>query len=200
MPANILVLDDEKNYLLVLESILEDEGYSVTTLDDPEMGLAYLEDSEVDVVLTDMKMPKLTGQDVLEHCKKNYPHIPVLIMTAFGSIEAAVEAMRIGAFDYITKPFANEELLLSISKADQFSATQQENIRLKREIRARYSKDNIIARGKGMQQVMDMVDRAAPSRSTVLILGESGTGKELIARSIHTSSPPRDEPDRKSVG
>ena len=111
MAANILILDDEKNYLLILESILEDEGYNVTTLSDPEMGLAYLEDSEVDVVLTDMKMPGLTGQDVLEHCKKNYPHIPVLIMTAFGSIEAAVEAMRIGAYDYITKPFANEELL-----------------------------------------------------------------------------------------
>ncbi|MBI9081693.1 MAG: sigma-54-dependent Fis family transcriptional regulator [Pseudodesulfovibrio sp.] len=194
MPANILVLDDEKNYLLVLESILTDEGYSVTTLSDPEMGLAYLEDSEVDIVLTDMKMPKLTGQDVLEHCKKSYPHIPVLIMTAFGSIEAAVEAMRIGAFDYITKPFANEELLLSISKAEQFSMTQQENIRLKREIRGKYSKDNIIARGKGMQQVLDMVDRAAPSKSTVLILGESGTGKELVARAIHTSSPRRDEP------
>ena len=127
MPANILILDDEKNYLLILESILEDEGYNVTTLSDPEMGLAYLEDSEVDIVLTDMKMPKLTGQDVLAHCKKNYPHIPVLIMTAFGSIEAAVEAMRIGAFDYITKPFANEELLLSISKAKQYAATQQEN-------------------------------------------------------------------------
>ncbi|BDQ38280.1 acetoacetate metabolism regulatory protein AtoC [Pseudodesulfovibrio nedwellii] len=194
MAANILVLDDEKNYLLILETILEDEGFNVTTLSDPEMGLAYLEDSEVDIVLTDMKMPGLTGQDVLEHCKKNYPHIPVLIMTAFGSIEAAVEAMRIGAFDYITKPFANEELLLSISKAEQFAATQQENIRLKREIRDRYSKDNIIARGKGMQQVMDMVDRAAPSRSTVLILGESGTGKELIARSIHTSSPRREAP------
>jgi two-component system NtrC family response regulator len=194
MAANILILDDEKNYLLILESILEDEGYNVTTLSDPEMGLAYLEDSEVDVILTDMKMPGLTGQDVLEQCKKNYPHIPVLIMTAFGSIEAAVEAMRIGAFDYITKPFANEELLLSISKAVQYASTQQENIRLKKEIRDRYSKDNIIARGKGMQQVLEMVDRAAPSKSTVLILGESGTGKELVARAIHTSSPRREAP------
>lgn len=193
MSANILILDDEKNYLLILESLLEDEGYNVTALADPEMGMAYLEESEVDVVLTDMKMPRMTGQDVLERVKKNYPHIPVLIMTAFGSIEAAVEAMRIGAFDYITKPFANEEMLLSLSKAVQYAETQQENVRLKREMRERYGKGSIIARGKGMEQVLDMVDRAAPSRSTVLILGESGTGKELIARAIHNSSPRRDQ-------
>jgi two-component system NtrC family response regulator len=108
MPSNILVLDDERNYLLILDALLSDAGYSVTALHDPELGLAYLEESEVDVVVTDMKMPKLTGQDVLEHVHANYPHIPVLIMTAFGSIESAVEAMRLGAFDYVTKPFSNE--------------------------------------------------------------------------------------------
>ncbi len=194
MPANILVLDDEKNYLLILESILEEEGYDVTALSDPEMGMAYLEDSEVDVILTDMKMPKLTGSDVLEHVKKQYPHIPVLIMTAFGSVESAVEAMRIGAFDYITKPFANEELLLSLSKAVSYAETQQDNLRLRRQLQEKFGSGNIIARGKGMREVLEMVNRAAPSKSTVLIMGESGTGKELIARAIHDNSPRKDMP------
>jgi two-component system NtrC family response regulator len=194
MSANILLLDDEKNYLLVLESVLTDEGYSVTALSSPEMGLAYLDDSEVDVIITDMKMPGMSGQDVLEHVKRNYPYIPVLIMTAFGSIESAVEAMRIGAFDYITKPFNNEELLLSLDKAARFARTQQENRRLRQQIQEKFGPNNIIGRGKAMQGVLEMVHRAGPSKSTVLITGESGTGKELVARAIHNVSPRKDAP------
>ncbi len=194
MPDNILILDDEQNYLLVLDTILSDAGYKVTALSDPEMGLAFLEESEVDVVVTDMKMPKLTGSQVLDHVKKHYPHIPVLIMTAFGSIESAVEAMRTGAFDYITKPFSNEELLLSLSKAMQYARAQQENRHLRRQIQERYGMGNIIARDKSMRHVLDMVHRAAPSRSTVLVTGESGTGKELIAKAIHNESPRKDGP------
>ncbi len=196
MPAkgNILILDDEQNYLLVLDAILTDAGYKVTPLSDPEMGLAFLEESEVDVVVTDMKMPKFTGRDVLDHVKKHYSHIPVLIMTAFGSIEAAVEAMRTGAFDYITKPFSNEELLLSLSKAMQYARAQQENLQLRRQIQERFGPDNIIGRDKSMRHVLDMVHRAAPSRSTVLVTGESGTGKELIAKAIHNESPRKDGP------
>ena len=194
MPGSILILDDEQNYLLVLDAILSDAGYTVTALSDPEMGLAFLEESEVDVVVTDMKMPKLTGKEVLDHVKKHYPHIPVLIMTAFGSIEAAVEAMRTGAFDYITKPFSNEELLLSLSKAMQYARAQQENRQLRRQIQERFGPENIIARDKSMRHVLDMVHRAAPSRSTVLVTGESGTGKELIAKAIHSDSPRKDGP------
>ena len=194
MSGNILILDDEQNYLLVLDAILSDAGYKATPLSDPEMGLAFLEESEVDVVITDMKMPKLTGKDVLDHVKKHYPHIPVLIMTAFGSIEAAVEAMRTGAFDYITKPFSNEELLLSISKAMQYARAQQENRQLRRQIQERFGPENIVARDKSMRQVLDMVHRAAPSRSTVLVTGESGTGKELISKAIHNDSPRKDGP------
>jgi len=194
MSGNILILDDEQNYLLVLDAILSDAGYKATPLSDPEMGLAFLEESEVDVVITDMKMPKLTGKDVLDHVKKHYPYIPVLIMTAFGSIEAAVEAMRTGAFDYITKPFSNEELLLSISKAMQYARAQQENRQLRRQIQERFGPENIIGRDKSMRHVLDMVHRAAPSRSTVLVTGESGTGKELIAKAIHNDSPRKDGP------
>jgi len=194
MSGNILIMDDEQNYLLVLDAILSDAGYKVTPLSDPEMGLAFLEESEVDVVITDMKMPKLTGRDVLDHVKKHYPQIPVLIMTAFGSIEAAVEAMRTGAFDYITKPFSNEELLLSLSKAMQYARAQQENRQLRRQIQERFGPENIVARDKSMRHVLDMVHRAAPSRSTVLVTGESGTGKELIAKAIHNDSPRKDGP------
>ncbi len=194
MSANILILDDEQNYLLVLQSVLEDEGYTVTALSHPEMGLAFLEDSEVDVIITDMKMPELSGQEVLARVQKLYPHIPVVIMTAFGSIESAVEAMRIGAFDYITKPFDNEELLLSLSKAVSYARTQQENIRLRAQIQQYFGTENIIGKGKAMQHVLSTVHRAGPSKSTVLITGESGTGKELVARALHNASPRQNAP------
>ena len=126
--ARILVIDDEKNYLLVLEALLADAGYSVTAINDPEMALAYLDDSEVEVVITDMKMPKMTGKEVLQSIKKSWSHIPVLIMTAFGSIESTVEVMRYGAFDYITKPFANDELLLSVHNAAELSRAHNNTV------------------------------------------------------------------------
>jgi len=194
MATNILILDDERNYLLILEALLTDAGYAVTALDDPEMGLAYLEESEVDVVITDMKMPKMTGQQVLEHVKKAYPHVPVIIMTAFGSIEAAVEAMRVGAFDYVTKPFSNDELMLTVAKAATFAATQRENILLRQSLEERYAMHKVLGRSKAIVSVLELVERAAPSRSTVLITGESGTGKELIAKAIHYASPRKDGP------
>jgi two-component system NtrC family response regulator len=194
MADNILILDDEQNYLLILDALLSDAGYSVTALTDPEMGLAYLEESEVDVVITDMKMPKLSGQQVLEHVTKNYSHIPVLIMTAFGSIEGAVEAMRIGAFDYIAKPFSNDELLLSVQKASAYAATQRRNRLLQESLEDRFGRHKIIGRSRAISRVLEMIDKAAPSKSTVLITGESGTGKELVAKAIHFASPRKDKP------
>jgi len=192
MPHHVLVLDDEKNYLLILEAMLEDAGYAVTALDDPELGLAYLEESEVDVVITDMKMPKVTGQQVLEHVKKNYAHIPVIIMTAFGSIEGAVEAMKLGALDYVTKPFSNDELMLTVAKAAQFATAQRENVMLRASLADRFGAHQIIGSSKALRRVLDLVMRAAPTRSTVLITGESGTGKELVAKALHYSSPRKD--------
>ncbi len=192
--AHILIIDDEKNYLLILETLLLDASYNVTAINDPETALTFLEDSEVDVIITDMKMPRLTGKDVLERVKKNWPDIPVLIMTAFGSIESAVEVMRYGAFDYITKPFANDELLLSLHNAVELSTAHRQYRLLQEAMEIRYGTHQIIGRSRGIRDVFSMIDRAAPSKSTVLITGESGTGKELVARAIHVTSPRKDGP------
>ena len=192
--AHILIIDDEKNYLLVLEALLVDAGYAVTGISDPETALAFLEESEVDVVVTDMKMPRVSGREVLERVKKNWPHVPVLIMTAFGTIESAVEVMKYGAFDYITKPFANDELLLSLHNATELSRTHRQYRLLQEAMEDRYGTHQIIGRSRGIRDVLNMVERAAPSRSTVLITGESGTGKELVARAIHVTSPRKDGP------
>ena len=192
--AHILIIDDEKNYLLVLQTLLEDEGYTVTALSDPETALAFLQESEVDVVVTDMKMPRITGLDVLERVKKQWPYTPVLIMTAFGTIESAVETMKYGAFDYITKPFSNDELLLSIHKAVELAQAHREYKLLQEAMQERFGLHTIIGRSAGISQVKLMVERAAPGRTTVLITGESGTGKELVARAVHLGSPRKDKP------
>ncbi len=192
--AHLLVIDDEKNYLLVLDALLSDAGYKVTALSDPETALAFLADSEVDVVITDMKMPKVSGQQVLEHVRQTHPQIPVLIMTAFGSIEGAVEAMKYGAFHYITKPFSNDEMLLSVHNAVQLSRAHQRYRLLQENLEDRYGKHQIIGSSKAMRDTMALIDQAAPTKSTVLITGESGTGKELAARAIHFASPRRQGP------
>ena len=192
--AHILIIDDEKNYLLVLQTLLEDEGYTVTALSDPETALAFLQESAVDVVVTDMKMPRITGLDVLERVKKQWPYIPVLIMTAFGTIESAVETMKYGAFDYITKPFSNDELLLSIHNAVELAQAHREYKLLQEAMQERFGLHTIIGRSAGISQVKLMVERAAPGRTTVLITGESGTGKELVARAVHLGSPRKDKP------
>jgi len=192
--AHILIIDDEKNYLLVLEMLLRDAGYTITALSDPETALAFLEESEVDVIITDMKMPRLSGKDVLMHIKRDYPHIPVLVMTAFGTIESAVDVMKIGAFDYITKPFANDELLLSVQNAAELAKVHRRYRLLHENLEERYGLHQIIGKSKGIKSVLALVDKAAPTKSNVLISGESGTGKELVARAIHFASPRKDGP------
>ena len=192
--VHLLIIDDEKNYLLVLETLLSDAGYAVTALNDPETALAFLEESEVDVVITDMKMPGLSGKEVLAHVKQRWPHIPVIIMTAFGSIEGAVNAMRYGAFNYITKPFSNDELLLSIQNAAELARAHRQYRILSESLEDRFGKHQIIGRSRAIKDILALVDRAGPSKAPVLITGESGTGKELVARAIHFSSSRSQEP------
>ncbi|BDV00691.1 acetoacetate metabolism regulatory protein AtoC [Thermodesulfomicrobium sp. WS] len=191
---HILVIDDERNYLLVLQAILEEEGYQVTALADPVLAVAFLDESEVDVVITDMKMPGMSGQEVLETVRHRFPHIPVLIMTAFGSIDHAVEAMKAGAFDYITKPFANDEILRSVRRAMQLAQAQRHNRLLQEHLAQRFGEGAIVGQSRAIREVLALAARVAPSRSTVLITGESGTGKELVARAIHLGSDRRDMP------
>ena len=152
--VHLLLIDDEKNYLLVLETLLTEAGYAVTALNDPETALAFLEESEVDIVITDMKMPRISGREVLERVKKNWPHIPVLIMTAFGSIESAVEAMKYGAFDYITKPFSNDELLLSIHNATELARAHRQYRLLQEAMEERYSVHQIVGRSRAIREVV----------------------------------------------
>lgn len=192
--GRVLIIDDEKNYLLILEAVLQDAGYAVTTLNDPAMVSAYLDASEVDVVITDMKMPEISGKEVLEIIKKNWPSIPVLMMTAFGSIENAVEIMRQGAFDYITKPFANDELLLSVQNAMELSRAHRQYQILQESLEERYNTHQIIGKTKALRDVLQIVDKVASARTPVLITGEAGTGKELVAKALHFSSSRKSNP------
>ncbi len=191
---NILIIDDEKNYLLILEDLLTDEGYCVMTAHTAEEGLKVFQEYELDVVITDMKMPGMDGMALLERVHKADPDLPVIMLTAFGSVEKAVEAMRKGAYNYIEKPFKNEELKLTIRKAVDHYQLIKENRYLSRVLKTRYHFSNIIGKSAPMQKVYELIEKVAPTKATVLITGESGTGKELIARAIHYNSTRQDKP------
>ena len=191
----ILIVDDEKNYLLVLEDLLLEEGYQVLTADSAQKGLEIAEDHDLDAVITDMKMPGMDGMALFESIHGRYPDIPVIMMTAYGTQEKALEAMKRGAFDYIFKPFENEQFKFTIRKAIDHHRLIQQNRYLTKELHGRYHQfNNIIGRSAAMQRIFQLIEKVAPSKATVLITGESGTGKELIARAIHFNSSRRDLP------
>ncbi|UCG13839.1 MAG: sigma-54-dependent Fis family transcriptional regulator [Deltaproteobacteria bacterium] len=190
----ILIVDDEKNYLLVLEALLTDVGYEVITTDSAKDALGLTETHDLDLVITDMRMPGLDGMEFLARLRSRQPELPVIMMTAYATVEKAVEAMKRGAFDYITKPFKNEELKLTIRKAIEMHRLMQQNRLLSQELQERFRFDNIVGKSKVMRQVYEVIEKVAQTRASVLITGESGTGKELIARSIHFNSQRRDKP------
>ncbi len=190
----ILIVDDEKNYLLVLSAVLEEEGYEVLTTASSLEALEILKASDVDLVLTDMKMPGMDGIEVLEQIKTRDPELPVIMMTAHGTVDKAVEAMQKGAYSYILKPFDNERLTLYAKKAIATYEVVKENRRLRNAVESQYQFGNIIGKSKSMRDVFEIIQKVAPSNATVLIEGESGTGKELVAKSIHFNSPRRDDP------
>jgi two-component system NtrC family response regulator len=190
----ILIVDDEKNYLLVLSVVLEEEGYEVLTTASSLEALEILKSSDVDLVLTDMKMPGMDGIEVLEQIKTRDPELPVIMMTAHGTVDKAVEAMQKGAYSYILKPFDNERLTLYVKKAIATYEVVKENRRLRNAVESQYQFGNIIGKSKAMRDVFEIIQKVAPSNATVLIEGESGTGKELVAKSIHFNSPRRDNP------
>ena len=187
--VKVLVIDDDESFQRILEYNLAQEGYAVLTAGSGEQGLELLRKEGADLVVTDVRMPGMNGLQVLEGVRKIDPNIQVIVITAFGSIEMAVEAMKAGAFHYISKPFNRDELRLTIKKALQLKSLERENLVLRQELKERTGLDAIIAESPQMKQILEMVERVAPTETTILILGESGTGKELIARAIHANSP-----------
>ncbi|MCF8098907.1 MAG: sigma-54 dependent transcriptional regulator, partial [Desulfarculaceae bacterium] len=187
----ILIVDDEKNYLVVLQALLADNGYEMLTAQNGSQALALAAEEEPDLVITDMRMPQMSGLDLIQRLKARFNEMPIIVMTAYGTVENAVEAMKSGATDYISKPFENTELLLTVQKALKMRRLLFQNRLLKEELQG-YGE--IIGDSKAMRQVYGLIDKVAATKATVLLTGESGTGKELIARAIHARSPRAEEP------
>ena len=190
----ILVVDDEPLVRNFLKEVLEAEDYEVLTTEDGLSALKEVERGGIDLVITDVRMPKLNGIELLKEVKKRSPSTLVVVITAYGTIENAVEAMKNGACDYITKPLSPEQIKLTIQKASQHKNLLNENRYLRSEVSQRYNFEQLIGRSPQMRRVYEMIDRVAPTNATVLIQGESGTGKELVARAIHYRSPRKDKP------
>ncbi len=189
---SILIVDDEKNYTAVLSVVLEEEGFETYTANSAAAALDMLKVEDIDLVLTDMKMPGMDGLELLGRIKQKWPDIPVIMMTAHGTVDKAVEAMQKGAYTFILKPFDNERLVLYSQKAIELHRVVKENRRLQTEVASRYRFDNIIGKSAPMQDVFKTIQRVGPSSATALIEGESGTGKELVAKSIHFNSARRE--------
>jgi len=190
----ILVVDDEEMNRDLLEQILAREGYQVATAANGQAALELLRQETFHVVLSDLRMPGMTGVEVIRELKTLAPFTVGIIHTAYGSVESAVEAMKAGAYDYVTKPVLRDELLVVIQRALEFQRLHYENISLRKQLKAKYKFDNIISDHEKMHDVFAQVEKVSNTDSTVLIYGESGTGKELIARAIHYNSYRQDKP------
>jgi len=189
----ILLIEDEKLMRVTIEDALRTAGYEVLSFETGTAALQSLKESPVDVVVTDVRLPDIDGLNILEQITR-MNEAQVIVMTAFGTIKDAVEAMKLGAFDYITKPFSLDEFLLLIERALEVKRLRDENIRLKKDLGKCYCFPNIIGESPEMKKVFSLIERIAASDSTVLVLGESGTGKELIATTIHYQSKRKDKP------
>jgi DNA-binding NtrC family response regulator len=184
----ILVVEDRESMAEMLQETLEAEGYKVISARDGLEGIRCLKEGKIDLVLSDLKLPGKEGIEILKASREENHLIPVIIMTAYGSVETAVAAMKAGAFDFITKPFDTDHLLLLIKRALETRQLMKENILLKEEVAAKFGLPKIIGKSENIMNVAQVVQRVAPTKTTVLLIGESGTGKELFARAIHNLS------------
>ncbi len=192
MPGTVLVVEDEEKLRRVIELQLTSAGFEVKQAGTAEVGLKLAD--QADLVLTDMRLPGMDGLELLQKLKDQNANTPVIVMTAFGTVENAVEAMKSGAVDFLLKPFSLDHLMAVVEKAFEVRALRDENRQLREALEVRYQFENIVGRSAAMQDIFAIVSRVAPTRATVLLAGESGVGKDMIARAIHHHSPRRDRP------
>jgi DNA-binding NtrC family response regulator len=185
----ILVVDDEHNMLVVIGMALEDVGYRVLTAESAEEALKHLDNPELGVIVTDLKLPGMRGEELVAHCRRERPEVPVIVLTAFGSIRSAIECIQAGASDYLTKPFETEELQIAVQGALRLNELLLENRRLHAVVNDARPRRRLIGSSAPMRRLREEIGRVAPYRSNILITGESGTGKEAVARSIHEQGP-----------
>jgi DNA-binding NtrC family response regulator len=190
----ILVVDDDLEMCALLSDVLKGEGFSVTALSDSMDASKALKREEFDTIVTDLKMKGLKGFDLLEETNKRAPLTPVIIITAFGTIESAIQAMKMGAYDYITKPFQMDELVLTVKKALENRLLKKEVARLKKEVESRYHFHQLIGKSPPMRRIYGLIERISDSSSSVFVTGESGTGKELVGKAIHYNGVRKDGP------
>lgn len=192
MKSRILVVDDEESIREFLEIMLKKEGYEVTLAEDGQKAKDLLTKKSFDMIISDLQMPHVTGIELLKHVKDSYPDVVFMLITAFGTTETAVEAMKMGAYDYLTKPFKIDEVRLNIQNALRSKNLEVENRVLKKELVKEYSFQNMVGNSPTMHSIYDMIKRVSTTPTNVLITGESGTGKEVVAKAIHYNGPLKD--------
>jgi two-component system response regulator PilR (NtrC family) len=194
MKPRLLVVDDEESIREFLEIMLKKEGYEVTCAEDGAKAKDILAKKSFDMVISDLQMPNMTGIELLKHVKDSYPDLVFMLITAFGTTESAVEAMKMGAYDYLTKPFKIDEVRMNIQNALRTKNLEVENRVLKKELGKEYSFQNLVGNSEEMHRIYDLVKRVSMTPTNVLITGESGTGKEVVAKAIHYNGPLKDKP------
>ena len=194
MKPRILVVDDEESIREFLDIMLKKEGYEVSLAEDGQQALGVLKNRSFDMVISDLQMPNLNGVELLKEVKTQFPDILFMLITAFGTTESAVEAMKLGAYDYITKPFKIDEVRLNIKNALRAQNLEVENRTLKKQLNKEYSFQNFIGNSDTMHRIFDLIKRVAQAPTNILIVGESGTGKEMVAKAIHYNSPIKERP------
>jgi len=184
----VLIVDDEESFRHMLSVILDKQGYAVDTASDGEQALDKMERGLFDEILCDIRMPRMDGIEFLRRAKEAQPESTIIMMSAYGTLDTAVEAMKLGAYDYISKPFKPDEIILTLKKAEEREKLRKENVYLRKEVRKEYNFNNIISKNEKMRDIFDTIVKVARYKSTILIMGESGTGKELVAKAIHFNS------------